>query len=220
MAETNTYTIGKAWNVISNCAAVTGITAAGPALIKAIEVPPNNFGAGDIVQIEACFTKQGSSGGYFTELYWNTTATLTNARLIGQGTVNPTYDSIYAPATYTYSNFFRRIQIVSLTQSTKALDPYHQYSSGSGNLSATFSRGIDLLFSSRISGVSDNQWEIIGTFEERTSIDWTHYNQITFNGGFIIAAGGVQNPNDRLRCEWIKISNLTTGNFTVPAPPR
>jgi len=215
MGLTNTYTLGKAWSVISNCALVTGITAAGPALIKSIEVPPNNVGAGDIVQIEACFTKQGSSGGYFMELYWNETATLTNARLIGQGTVNPTYDGIYAPDTYTYSNIFRRIQVVSLTQSTKAFDPYHQYTSGSANLSGTFSRGTDLLIASKDNS-GGQPWEIIGTFESRTSIDWTEYSSLSLNGGFIIAAGGVENSNDRLRCEWIKISNITTGSFTLP----
>lgn len=214
MAETNTYSIGKAWNVISNCAAVTGITAAGPVLIKSIEVPPNNFGSGDIVQIEACFTKAGSNGGYFTDLYWNTTATLTNARLICHGTLNPTDDALYAPSTYTYSNIFRRLQIVSLTASTRSFDPYYQYHT------STFSRATDLLLRDRTSGSSSDQYEVIGTFEGLTSIDWTHYNQVTFNGGFIIAAGGVENSNDRLRCEWIKISNLTTGNFTVPAPPR
>lgn len=212
MGKTNTYTLGKALSVISNCALVTGITSSVPTLIKSIEVPPNNFGAGDIVQIEACFTKQGSSGGYFTELYWNATATLTNAKLIGQGTVNPTYDGIYAPSTYTYSNIFRRLQIVSLTQSTKASDPYRQYISG------TFSRGTDLLIANT-SGSPGEPWEIIGTFEtsinEITSINWTQYNNISLNGGFIIAAGGVQNSNDRLRCEWIKISGITTGTFTL-----
>jgi hypothetical protein len=214
MAETNTYSLGKAWNVISNCAAVTGITASGPALIKSIEVPPNNFGVGDIVQIEACFSKQGSSGKYFTELYWNTSATLTNARLICHGTLNPTYDGDYAPASFTYSNIFRRVQIVSLTNSTRSFDPYNTFNS------STFSRGTDLFFRDRVSGTVDDQYQIIGTQESLGSIDWTHYNQIALNGGFIIAAGGVENSNDRLRCEWIKISNLTTGNFTVPAPPR
>jgi len=204
MAITNNFTLGVAFNVVSDCAAVTGITTSGPSIIKSIEIPPNNFGAGDIVTLQAVLSKAGTSGGYYYEVYWNTSNTLSGARKVLES-INPTNDGIYIPNTYTYSNIYYRMQIVSLTQSTTVYDPYYTYTG------ATAGKGTDLI--TRNTTTPGSVFEQIGAQESLTSIDWTYYNETLSRGGFFIIAGGCQNPADRLRCEWIKIANMTTGTF-------
>lgn len=204
MAITNNFTLGVAYNVVSDCAEVTGITASGPVIIKSIEIPPNNFGTGDIVTIQAVLSKAGTSGGYYYGVYWNISNTLTNARKVLES-INPTNDGVYIPSTYTYSNLYYRMQIVSLTQSTRVYDPYYTYTG------ATAGKGTDLFF--RNTTTPGSVFEQVGTQEALTSIDWSYYNGTLLRGGFFIIAGGCENPADRLRCEWIKIANLTTGTF-------
>lgn len=211
MAEVNTYVIGKSYNVISDCAVNTGISVVGPAIIKSIEIPPFNFSSGDIVTIEACLAKRGSNGGYYHAVYWNTSSSLTNARKIFESSVNPTdTPGSYIGSTLTYSSIYCRLQIVSGTTSTKSYDPNYIYTT------SVDGRSNDLFLKDVTTPAS--VWQQIGTQEGLTSINWEYWSVpgVSGNGGFIIVAGGVQSTLDVLRCEWIKISGLTTGSFRDP----
>jgi hypothetical protein len=208
MAEVNTYVIGKSYNVISNCAVNTGISVAGPAIIKSIEIPPFNFSSGDVVTIEACLAKQGSNGGYYHAVYWNTSSSLTNARKVFESSVNPTDNGTYIGSTLTYSSIYCRLQIVSGTTSTKSYDPNYVYTT------TVDGRSSDLFLKDTTTPAST--WEQIGTQEGLTSINWEQWSTLSSSGGYFIVAGGVQSTLDVLRCEWIKISGLTTGLFIDP----
>jgi hypothetical protein len=208
MGITNTYLLGQTYNVVSNCASVTGITASGPAVIKSIEIQPFNFSTGDIVTFEAVLSKQGSNGGYFHEVYWNFSPSLVNARKVFESSVNPTQDGSYIPATSTFSSIYFRMQIVNELNDTRTLDPNRV------NILGTFSVGTDLFL--RNGNTASTMWQTVGTVEGRTSIDWTYWDNAGTDGGYFIVAGGVENSADRLRCEWIKISGLSTGSFEDP----
>lgn len=208
MPEVNTYQIGKSYNVISDCSANTGITASGPVIIRSIEIPPFNFNSGDIVTIEACLAKQGSNGGYYHAVYWNTNNSLTNARKVFESSTDPNFDGFYIGRTLTFSSIFCRVQIVSSTNSSRSYDPDYIYTPG------TFSKSTDLHFRNVTTPAS--VWQQIGTQEALTSINWEFWNSLGSRGGYFIIAGGVQSSSDRLRCEWVKISGLTTGPFTDP----
>lgn len=209
MPEVNTFPLGKPYNFISDCSANTGITASGPAIIRFIEIQPFNFNSGDIVLIEACLAKQGSNGGYYHGVYWNTTNSLTNARKIFESSVYSPDTGTYIGSTLTFSSIYCRVQIVGVTSSTRSLDPNYVYTG------TTTGRSNDLFFKDITTPGS--VWEQVGTQEGLTSIDWEYWTGT--RGGYIIIAGGVQNSADRLRCEWIKISGLTTGTFEDPAAP-
>jgi hypothetical protein len=208
MGEVNTYLLGRTYNVVSNCASVTGITAAGPAVIKFIEIQPYNFTTGDIVTFEAVLSKQGTNGGYFHEVYWNTNQSLTNARKVFESSVNPSQDGSYIPATATFSSIYFRMQIVNESSNTTSLDPNRV------NVTGTFSLGTDLF--ARNAGTPSTMWETVGTQEARTSIDWTFWDNVGLDGGYFIVAGGVQSSSDILRCEWIKISGQSSATFQDP----
>jgi hypothetical protein len=208
MGEVNTYLLGRTYNVVSNCASVTGITAAGPAVIKTIEMQPYNFTTGDIVTFEAVLSKQGTNGGYFHEVYWNTNPNLTNARKVFESSVNPSQDGSYIPATSTFSSIYFRMQIVNESSNTTSLDPNRV------NVTGTFSLGTDLF--ARNAGTPSTMWETVGTQEARTSINWTFWDSAGSDGGYFIVAGGVQSSSDILRCEWIKISGQSSATFEDP----
>jgi len=204
MAFVNTYTLGLPYVVISNCQAVTGTTQSTMTAIKSIEMPPGNFSAGDIVTFEACLTKSGANSGYFHAVYWSGLNTLTGAQKVFESSVNPTDDGATLRNTsYTYSNIYFRMQIVGPTNSTKTLDPHRTY------ITATTSCQNDL--TAKSATTPGSMWERVGTVEGLNSINWRFFIS---NGGYFIVAGGVQNSNDRLTCEWIKISGLSSGTFS------
>jgi hypothetical protein len=211
MGEVNTYLLGKTYNVVSNCvlAPTNGVTAAGPAVIKTIEMQPFNFSTGDIVTFEAVLSKQGSNGGYYHAVYWNTNPNLTNARKVFESSVNPTDQGVYIPSTSTFSSIYFRMQIVDAASNTRALDPNRVY------ITDTTKFGTDLFTNTNVTSVS-LVWQTVGTQEGLTSIDWNFWDGGGNDGGYFIVAGGVENSLDRLRCEWIKISGLSTGTFTNP----
>jgi hypothetical protein len=80
MGEINRYSIGRTYNVLSDAASSTGTTSSTDAILKTISWTLGQFDDGDIVTIEAAFSKQGSAGGYYHSVYYNTANNLTNAR--------------------------------------------------------------------------------------------------------------------------------------------
>jgi hypothetical protein len=214
MGEINTYSIGKTYNVLSDAASSTGTTSSTNTILKTISWTRGQFGAGDIVTIEAAFSKQGSAGGYYHSVYYNTANNLTNAIKIFESSVNPTDDSLYIPSSLTYSNVFCRLQIVlndevlGATYATYARDPNRSYIAPARGGEGTYSTTNDLNFTS--TGSAGIFWQKIGTAEGRTSIVW-HPPSGTY---YIHFVGGVENSSDRLRCEWAKISGLSNGSFS------
>jgi hypothetical protein len=212
MGEVNTYLLGKTYNVVSNCALApaAGITAAGPVVIKTIEMQPFNFSTGDIVTFEAVLSKQGSNGGYYHEVYWNTNPNLVNARKVFQSAAGP-LQGTFIPATSTFSSIYFRMQIVNEFNNTITLDPTRNFITGLNQF------GSDLFSNPNIaSGNLTLVWETVGTQEGLASIDWTFWDTGGNDGGYFIVAGGVENSADRLRCEWIKISGQSSATFEDP----
>jgi hypothetical protein len=214
MGEVNTYPIGLAYNVVSNCVAVNGITGSSfstdgilnPLIIKTIEIPPFNFSNGDIVTFETVMTKQNTNGGYYYGVWWNTTNSMTGARKVWEAT-NVTSSSVtFIGSTLTFSSVYFRMEIRDELSDTRTRDPNRT------SITTTTGQSNDLF------GADTNftSWERIGTQEGLTSIDWTFWNNALSRGGFFIVAGEVENSSDILRCEWIKISGLSTGTFEDP----
>lgn len=214
MGEINNYSVGRTYNVLSDAASSTGTTSSTDAILKTISWTRGQFGAGDIVTIEAAFSKQGSAGGYYHSVYYNTANNLTNAIKIFESSVNPTDNSLYIPSGLTYSNVYCRLQVVlddevsGATYATFAKDPNRSYVGTRGGGDGTYSTTTDLHFSSTSNAASF--WQKIGTIEGRTSIVW-HPPSGT---RYIHFVGGVENSSDRLRCEWAKISGLSNGSFS------
>jgi hypothetical protein len=127
--------------------------------------------------------------------------------------VNPTTDSLYIPSGLTYSNVYCRLQVVlndevlGATYATYARDPNRSYIATARGGDGTYSTTNDLNFTSTSSPSSF--WQKIGTTEGLTSIVW-HPPSGTY---YIHFVGGVENSSDRLRCEWAKISGLSSGSF-------
>ncbi len=213
MGEINTYSIGKTYNVLSNAASSTGTTSSTETILKTISWTLGQFGAGDIVTIEAAFSKQGSAGGYYHSVYYNTANNLIGASKIFESSVNPTSDSLYIPSSLTYSNVFCRLQIVlndeisGVTYSTYARDPNRSYIAVIRGGEGTYSTTNDLNFTT--TATPGSFWQKIGTVEGQTSIVW-HPPSGTY---YIHFVGGVENSSDILRCEWAKISGLSNGSF-------
>lgn len=204
MPKINTYNIGDTYNYLSSATTNTGITASGPAIIRTISTTINEFNSGDIITIEAVFSKQGTAGGYYHEVWYNTANNLTNARKIYESSVNPTDDGLYIPASLTYSNVYCRLQIVQAGLETRALDPNRTF------ITSTFSATSDLAAKDATSATL--VWETIGNQEGLTSIDWEDNFGVTL---FIHFVGGVESSSDRLRCEWAKISGRSSGTFAA-----
>jgi hypothetical protein len=209
MSLVNTHSIGdKTYCVLSSVSTNTGTTTISNywdtnVAIRTINMPPNIFTVGDVVTIEACMSKQGSNGTYQYNVYWSTNSTLTANGpqiLVGvSGTV---------PSTATYSNFYRKLVILgtaSSTQGTKVMVDNDIIAAQSG---------IDL---NPVNNVIT--FDKVGAYEVKNSINWEQAQfdeDIYLNGGYFIVAGGVSNSNDRLRCEWIKISGMASGSFDIP----
>ncbi len=206
MPKINTYNIGDTYNYLSSATTNTGITASGPAIIRTISTTINEFSSGDIITIEAVFSKQGTAGGYYHEVWYNTANNLTNARKIYESSVNPTDDGLYIPASLTYSNVYCRLQIVQVGTETRALDPNRTF------ITSTFSTNTDLRDKGGGVGTANSIWETIGNQEGLTSINWEDNSGVTL---FIHFVGGVQSSSDRLRCEWAKISGRSSGTFAA-----
>lgn len=225
MPEVNTYAIGLSYNVVSSCTTNTGITAASystfgirtPAIIRTIEIPPFNFSSGDIVTFEAVMSKQNTNGGYYYSIYWNTNGNLTNARKVWEPVLIDDTDTLVEPtwisSTLTYSSVYFRMEIRDELTDTRTLDPHRIYTN---TIATPGGLTNDLFYKSYTSGNEARAWERVGTQEGLTSIDWTHWNSAFTRGGFFIIAGEVQNSSDILRCEWIKISGLSSATFEDP----
>jgi hypothetical protein len=223
MGEINSYSVGRTYNVLSDASSSTGTTSSTEVILKSLSWTVGQFDIGDVVNIEAAFSKQGTAGGYFHAVYYNTDNNLTNARKVFESSVNPTDNSIYIPSGLTYSNLFCRLQVVlndnsiGGTFATFAKDPNRSYARASGvspfGGDGTYSTTTDLHFSStNVSGSSPFGffWQKIGTTEGLTSIEWTPPGAVT---RYIHFTGAVENSSDRLRCEWAKISGLSSGSF-------
>ncbi len=220
MGEINRYSIGRTYNVLSDASSSTGTTSSTEVILKSLSWTVGQFDIGDVVNIEAAFSKQGTAGGYFHAVYYNTANNLTNARKIFESSVNPTNDSLYIPSSLTYSNVFCRLQVVlndnsiGGTFATFVKDPNRSYvrpsivSPFGGD--GTYSTTTDLHFSSVAGSGTPLFWQKIGTVENLTSIEWTPPGVVT---RYIHFTGGVENSSDRLRCEWAKISGLSSGSF-------
>lgn len=217
MGEINSYSVGRTYNVLSDASSSTGTTSSTEVILKSLSWTVGQFGAGDIVTIEAAFSKQGSSGGYYHAVYYNTDNNLTNARKIFESSVNPTNDGIYIPSSLTYSNVYCRLQIVlndealGATYATYARDPNRSYITPVRGGEGTYSTTNDLNFiSSGLVFGNTPFWQKIGTIEGLTSIVWRPPSGTYY----IHFVGGVENSSDRLRCEWAKISGLSNGSFS------
>lgn len=214
MGEINRYSLGTTYNVLSDAASSTGTTSSSETILKTLSWTIGQFNEGDIVTIEAAFSKQGSAGGYYHAVYYNTANNLTNARKVFESSVNPTTDGVYITSSLTYSNVFCRLQVVlddsatGLTYATYAKDPSRSYIATARGGDGTYSTTTDLHFSSTSNATSF--WQKIGTTEGLTSIEW-HPGSGT---RYIHFVGGVENSSDRLRCEWAKISGLSNGSFS------
>lgn len=55
-----------------------------------IPIPANTFKAGDLINVEAFFTKLGTAGIYTYRYYWNTTDSITGAVQIGVRSIGST----------------------------------------------------------------------------------------------------------------------------------
>jgi hypothetical protein len=134
---------------------------------------------------------------------------LTNARKVFESSVNPTDQGVYIPSTSTFSSIYFRMQIVNAASNTRALDPNKVHITGTDKFGTDLFNGISVTNVSLV-------WETVGTQEGLASIDWNFWDGGGNDGGYFIVAGGVENSLDRLRCEWIKISGLSTGTFGNP----
>jgi hypothetical protein len=210
MPLVNTHAFSdQEYYITSSATSTTGITSSNfPPFsgttnrMRTLEMRPNIFTVGDVVTIDACITKQGTAGTYKFWVYWNTNTTFTNAILVGvSGTV---------PATSTYSCFRRTLAIAG--------------TAGSVLGTRVMADSTVTLFESGIDTVAINStpnYEKVGDQEGLNSIDWD-FASYDLNGNFsagsyFIVAGNVSNSNDRLRCEWIRVSGMAGGSFVIPS---
>lgn len=195
--------------ITSSATSTTGITSSNfPPFtgtlnrMRTLEMRPNIFTVGDVVTIDACITKQGTAGTYQFWVYWNDNTTFTNAILIGSsGTV---------PASSTYSCFRRTLAIAGTAGSTLGTRVMADVTV------SAFQSGIDTVAIN-----STPNYVKVGDEESLNSIDWESASfDLSGNfvdGSYFIVAGAVSNSNDRLRCEWIRVSGMAGGSFVIPA---
>lgn len=185
---------------------VNGSTSSDPVLLRDVEIQPNTFTIGDIVTVEAVVTKQGTSGTWGWGLFWNNF---------------PAYDIttdipiINSPSTtfaagVTYSTCYRKLVIGGTAGSVIGTGAWNP---DLGNYFA------DVFFQPNTFGAT---WQKVGeNTNNGESIDWDSASfdlgGSYLNGGNFKIIGYVNNPNDRIRVEWMKVSGFASGSFIIPS---
>lgn len=182
-----------------------GSTSSNPITLRAVEIQPDTFSVGDIVTVEAVVTKAGTSGTWTWGLYWNSTSAYNAVSDIPIISALTTFAS-----GVTYSNCYRKLIIGGTAGSVRGTEAWNP---DNGDYFA------DVFYQSNVGGVD---WTRVGTNTNLgDSIDW---NSASFDlggaylgGGFFKIVGYVDNSNDRIRVEWMKVSGFASGTFTVPS---
>lgn len=205
---TNTFSLGQAYTTFNNVGPSTGRTfsqATGQYVyMSGVTVQGGFFTDGDMVTIEAACSKLGTIDQWNLALFWNTSASLTNAKLIGFVMDAATTDN----TGYTYSIIHRRLQIINADGSgdgTYVWDFDYNDPSQDGYYTHDFySKGGA---SYRRIG-SNGYWDDAGggmVGAATASMNWNQ-NFVIFVGGYITSL------NDRIRTEWIKVSGSPSGS--------
>ena len=106
MAKFLTVNVGNPYKSISNVTAGSAISTTGIQFLTSVSVSANTFSNGDVITIEGMVSKSSTLGTLTPYFYWNTTASLSGAILIGTSTT-------FAASTRSFI-FYRRINIVNV----------------------------------------------------------------------------------------------------------
>lgn len=182
---------------------VAGTGSTSTVLLRAVEVQPATFTVGDIVTVEAVVTKSGSSGTWAWGLYWNSITPYTPLTDI------PIAISSTLAAGNTYSNCYKKLVIAGTAGSILGTGTWK---AENGNDTA------DIFYD--VSG-TDQWWKVGQNTDAGFSIDWDSFNFSLIdgsyiNGGYFKIVGYVNNANDRIRVEWMKVSGFASGSFIIP----
>lgn len=85
MSKFTTYELGGVYKSVSTTTAGTPVNSNGINLLNSLLIPANTFAAGDILTIQGMVSKDNAGSTYWPYFYWNTSASLTGAILIGTG---------------------------------------------------------------------------------------------------------------------------------------
>jgi hypothetical protein len=207
----NSFGVGESYQYFTNVGPGTGRTYSSVhgtyVIMTSVTVPLNFFQAGDIVTVEAACSKQGNTDSWYLAMFSNTSASLTNARLIGY-----CMDNTVPNISLTYSLIQRKLHIITANgtdQGTWVIDYDYQETGGSQ------SKGYQTHDHYAYAGSSYNRIGANGLWNNTTgvmsgvssnSMDWTG-NQVV-----IIIAGYTSGLTDRIRTEWIKVSGKAEGD--------
>lgn len=106
MANFLTVKIGNPYKSISNVSAGSAVSTTGIQFLTSVSITGNTFSSGDVITIEGMVSKSSTLGTLTPYFYWNTTASLSGAILIGTS-------SSVAASTRSFI-FYRRINIINV----------------------------------------------------------------------------------------------------------
>ena len=209
MPKVNTNPIeNEVYKVESTTAySVAGSSSSSVVTLRTVEIEPDTFSVGDIVTVEAVITKSGSAGTWRWGLSWNQSQaydSFTDIPIIN-------WADTAIPAGVTYSNCYRKLVIAGTAVSTfgtGALSP-----PDGGNIPTA----VDVIFET-----GGDPWGTLGaSTNNNESIDWSYFSFSPIdgsyvNGGYFKIVGYVNNTNDRIRVEWMKVSGFASGSFIIP----
>lgn len=110
MARFTTFSIGSPYTVVSTVDSGSTVSTTGITLLNSVLITGNTFNANDVVTIEGLVTKSNSLGNLTLYFYWNTSASLSGAILLGT--------SATVANSTRYYLIYRRLNIVNATNST------------------------------------------------------------------------------------------------------
>lgn len=110
MARFTTFSIGSPYTVVSTVDSGSTVSTTGITLLNSVLITGNTFNANDVVTIEGLVTKSNSLGTLTLYFYWNTSASLSGAILLGT--------SATVVAATRYYLIYRKLNIVNATNST------------------------------------------------------------------------------------------------------